>query len=144
MIKYFDDEFTFIFNNRYLQLQKLISIILETEKITFTQSDIYSETLHDIRSDLSSKECKNTFEMTISLESYHKTVINRLCDNIPMLIYYHLVILVGEDIVNCVSKITDDILSENLTENKDIIEKRTGLNTKLNTLSEILNKLKQN
>ena len=143
MIKYFDDEFTTIFNNQYSQLQKLISTLLETEKITFTQSDLYSESLHDIRSNLSTKESKNTFEMTISLESYHKTVINRLCDIIPMLIYYHLVILVGEDVVNCVSKITDETLSENLTENKEIVEKRNNLTFKINTLSDILIKLKQ-
>ena len=131
------------------KLKSILDTIIESENITFTQNPTYIETIETIKesdklpefiqNNLDTSNTKHVAcEMIISLAAYHKVVINRLSDTIPMVVCQILL----NEFTNILSDKASKIDISLIQESPELIADKKEKETLLKSLNESISLIK--
>lgn len=141
----FDKQINIIYN----ESKSIVQIILNNESNIFTQTNYYNSLLNDLRqNDNLPSIYKKTGKMQIccdmilSLISYHETVLNRICDTIPMILFqFYKNILIDNISYSIIPNVNKDTLNEIMVEDPTITNKRNNLLNSQERLQNILHNI---
>jgi GTP-binding protein EngB required for normal cell division len=117
--------------------ESFIETFLTMENLIFTQSKLYTSNVNEFRKLHETRTSEQ--EMAISLAAYHETLLNRVSDTIPMAIHHYFVYKVINEITsNILPSLTNNLLSQHMADDPNIVQERNVRQKTFDKYSEIL------
>ncbi len=122
------------------ELENYVNTLLTVEQLIFTQSKMYTNTVQELRQDDGDNSQNPTAnEMIISLMAYHDTVLNRLCDIVPMVVHHYFVYtMINEITTTILPSINIQILNTYMSDDPSVVQERNSRQKTYDKYSEIL------
>ncbi|XP_039600057.1 interferon-induced GTP-binding protein Mx-like [Polypterus senegalus] len=120
------------------EAEKMLYSQFNMERIVFSQDIIYSRVLSTLKSKQKFPQDADVSVMKDHLNTYFEIASDRLANQIPLIILYHIVNQFGTELQKQILQLIqgDKNVNELLSENKDVAEKRNRLSKRLERLSE--------